>query len=89
MERRQWVPDVQLMAEQIVEDMRAEDSALQGLGPDPEELHGQGSSDVIGTLASWEQTAKFHGDEITRDDLYALIIRLARMAAGRTADDSG
>jgi hypothetical protein len=64
---RKWVPDIAKIADQLVEDYRK-------AGDD----EGQASLDVFASLQSWQETAKFHGDEITEDDLATLIQVLVR-----------
>ena len=60
-QRRNWVPDVRVIADQLVEDFVK--------GGDP----GHGFMDIVGSLQSWQQTAEFHGDEFTEDDWIALV----------------
>lgn len=84
MQRREWVPDINLMAEQLIEDVgRAEDDSVGGL-------------DAVGTFAAWQHSASDHGEEIQEDDYQALAILLARKAAAHmprgedeSEDDAG
>jgi len=77
--RRNWVPNIEEMARQLVEDFRDERGAMEsGSFSAPGHIAGEGDSDALSTLASWEQTAADHGEEITTDDLHVLILLLAR-----------
>jgi hypothetical protein len=66
MSKRGWVPDIERLAEQLVEDVRNADKQ-------------SGFLDAVGTFASWEGMAAERGEEITTDDYQALCIRLAQM----------
>jgi hypothetical protein len=70
MRRRAWVPDIEQMAQQLIEDYRGAESPSEG------------DLDALGTTASWQEIARDRGEEITEDDLVTLIQRLARAAAG-------
>jgi hypothetical protein len=84
-ERRKWVPDIKMIADQLVEDYRSSTWSVEGLGPDA--VH-EGDSDAVGTMASHIATAKDHGEDFTEDDWIALMQELAkRVAFG--ADDPG
>lgn len=82
MERRNWVPDIDEMADQLVKDYQSERDAVQGIGG-PTSMHGEGDSDALSTLASWNATAEANGEEITKDDLIGVIQILARRCAGK------
>ena len=41
----------------------------------------QGDNDSIGTIASWQATARNHGEEFTENDWVTLVQELARRAA--------
>lgn len=68
MEPRTWRPDIDELAQQLVEDIRNDNEAAAFL-------------DAIGTFASWEQLAEEHGGQLTTEDYQALAIRLAKMVA--------
>jgi hypothetical protein len=76
-ERRKWVPDVKMIADQLIEDYRTATWAMETgqMGVS------QGDNDSLGTLASWLATAKDHGEELQEDDWIALVRELARRAA--------
>jgi hypothetical protein len=61
------------MARQLIEDYRSEHPSGAGVG---------GDSAALATLVTWRQLAGEHGQQITENDLVALVRRLARMAAG-------
>jgi hypothetical protein len=71
MQRRNWVPDVVVIADQIVADYR----------DDEDEASFQGDLDAIATMESWQATAQDHGDEFREDDWLALVQELARRVA--------
>jgi hypothetical protein len=72
MQRRKWVPDPALIADQLIEDYRAESDE-------------RGFLDGVSTITSWQATAQTHGEELIEDDWVALVLELARRAA-RGAD---
>jgi hypothetical protein len=80
-ERRSWVPDVAMIADQLIEDYRTETWGVEGIGPDGRVS--EGDSDAVGTMASWIAAAKDHGEEFQEDDWIALVQELARRAARR------
>jgi hypothetical protein len=65
LQRRKWVPDINMIADQLIRDFSTEDE-------------GQGSLDINSTLDSWQATAQFHGDQLTEDDWGALVKELVR-----------
>jgi hypothetical protein len=66
LKRRKWVPNINEIADQLVDDFRkARDES-------------EGSLDVLASLHSWQETAQFHGDEFTEDDWTALVEELVR-----------
>ena len=73
-ERRKWVPDVKMIADQLIEDYRTATWAMETgqMGVS------QGDNDSLGTLASWLATAKDHGEEFQEDDWIALVRERAR-----------
>jgi hypothetical protein len=77
MKRRAWVPDVKLIADQLILDYRTATWAMETgqMGVS------QGDNDSIGTIASWQATARDHGEEFTEDDWVTLVQELARRAA--------
>jgi hypothetical protein len=77
MKRRTWVPDVKLIADQLITDYRHATWALETgqMGVS------QGDNDALGTIASWQATARDHGEEFTENDWVALMQELARRAA--------
>ena len=68
-QRRGWVPDVRMIADQLIEDYRCQ-------------IEVQGNLDALGTMTSWQATATDHGEEFTEDDWMALVQELARRCAG-------
>jgi len=72
LQRRNWVPDVNMIADQLIEDYRVG-------GED------QGFNDAVGTITSWLATAKDHGEEFQEDDWIALVWELARRCGGGEA----
>jgi hypothetical protein len=82
LQRRNWVPDVAVIADQLVADYRSATFSVEGLGPNPGKgTIPEGALDAIGTMASWFATAKGHGEEFTEDDWIALVQELAQRAA--------
>lgn len=81
LERRRWVPDVKTIADQLIEDYRSATWAVEGLGPSG--MVSEGDSDALGTITSWQATARDHDEEFTGDDWVALVQELAQRAAGR------
>jgi hypothetical protein len=77
MKRKTWVPDVKLIADQLITDYRAATWAMETgqMGVS------QGDNDSVGTIASWQATARDHGQEFTENDWVALVQELARRAA--------
>jgi hypothetical protein len=77
MKRRAWVPDVKLIADQLIKDYRTAKWAMETgqMGVS------QGDNDSLGTIASWQATARDHGQEFTGNDWVALVQELARRAA--------
>jgi hypothetical protein len=82
MEPTQWVPDIKMIADQLIADYRSEPWGVEGLGAEGT-VRG-GDLDAIGTMASWFATAKDHGEEFTEDDWIALVQELAGRAAGQS-----
>jgi len=82
MKRKTWVPDVKLIADQLIEDYRtatwAMESGQMGVS--------QGDNDSLGTIASWPATARDHGEEFTENDWVALVQELARRAAAGSTE---
>jgi hypothetical protein len=68
-ERRSWVPDVKMLADQLIADYR-----------DGGEI--QGANDAMETFVSWRETARLDGGEFTEDDWVTLAQELARRCAG-------
>jgi hypothetical protein len=79
-ERRTWVPDVKMIADQLIDDYRTETWAAEGIGG-PGSYVSEGDADAVGTMASWIATAKDHGEEFQEDDWIALAQELARRVA--------
>ena len=77
MKRRAWVPDVKLIADQLINDYRTATWAMETgqMGVS------QGDNDSLGTVASWQAAARDHGEEFTENDWVALVQELARRAA--------
>jgi hypothetical protein len=77
MKPRTWVPDVKLIADQLIEDYRTATWAMETgqMG------FSQGDNDSVGTIALWQATARDHGEEFTENDWVALVQELARRAA--------
>jgi hypothetical protein len=72
LERRRWVPDISMIADQLIEDYR-------DASPDQDLL------DVVGTITSWKATAAVYGEEITEDDWITLVAELAHRVVRRAA----
>ena len=79
LERKKWVPDVKIIADQLIEDYSSATWAVEGLGPSG--MVSEGDSDALGTIISWQATARDHDEEFTEDDWIALVQELARRAA--------
>lgn len=77
MKRRTWVPDVRLIADQLITGYRTATWAMETgqMGVS------QGDNDSLGTIASWQATARDRGEEFTENDWVALVQELARRAA--------
>jgi hypothetical protein len=77
MKRRAWVPDVKLIAEQLIKDYRTATWAMESgqMG------FSQGDNDSRSTIASWQATARDNGAKFTENDWIALVQELARRAA--------
>jgi hypothetical protein len=77
MKRRAWTPDVKLIADQLIQDYRTATWAMETgqMGVS------QGDNDSLGTIASWQATARDHGAKFTEHDWVALVQELARRAA--------
>jgi hypothetical protein len=69
MQRRKWAPDPAAIADQLIADYR--DASEEA----------QGDLDAIGTMESWQATARANGEEFIEDDWLALVQELARCAA--------
>jgi hypothetical protein len=63
---RKWVPPINVIADQLVEDGRTATS------------EGELSMDITRSLGSWQETARDHGEEFTEDDWFALVEELVR-----------
>ncbi len=77
LQRRQWVPDVRVIADQLIADYRT---------AGPPDVFGEccvedSDNDALGTMASWLATAADHGEEFQEDDWIALVQVLAGRAA--------
>jgi hypothetical protein len=70
MQRRQWVPDVAMIADQLIEDYRNQ------------EQDGQGDLDALATMEQHQGIARGFGDDFRELDWLALVQELARRAAG-------
>ncbi|MFD3399440.1 hypothetical protein ACFWUU_02110 [Kribbella sp. NPDC058693] len=68
--RRSWVPDIELMAQQLIADVRTAETEYEG------------NLDAVGTFNVFEQVAAAAGEELQPDDYQSLAILLARMCAG-------
>lgn len=79
MERRSWVPDIEVIADQLIEDYRSAAWEVEGIGPTGKV--NAGDLDALGTVESWQATARDHDEEFTEDDWVALVQELARRAA--------
>jgi hypothetical protein len=77
MKRRAWAPDVKLIADQLIENYRTATWAME-TGQMGVSL---GDSDSLGTIASWQATARDQGEGFTENDWVALVQELARRAA--------
>ena len=77
MERRQWVPDIRGIADQLITDYC---DALQEHRRDLSTAICQGDLDAIATMESWWATADAHDEVFTDDDWIALVQELARRA---------
>jgi hypothetical protein len=77
MKRKAWVPDVKLIADQLIADYRTATWAMETgqMGVS------QGDNDSLGTIASWQTKARDHGEEFTENSWVALVQELARRAA--------
>jgi hypothetical protein len=77
MTRRNWVPDLEDLARQLIRDIRGAYNRS-----DPDEGLAYAELDAIGTFGRFEQMAAAAGGEITSDDYQSLAILLAKMAVG-------
>ncbi|MGO9155343.1 hypothetical protein [Mycobacterium sp.] len=80
LQRRKWVPDVRMIADQLIADYRSATFSVEGIGG-PGERIPEGDLDAIGTMASWLATAADHGEEFQEDDWICLVQELASRAA--------
>jgi hypothetical protein len=74
--RREWLPDVKIIADQLIEDYRSSTWTVEGIGPDGSVS--EGDSDA---MASWLAKARKHCEEFQDDDWIALVQELTRRAA--------
>ncbi|HSS23983.1 MAG TPA: hypothetical protein VLL82_06185 [Mycobacterium sp.] len=88
MKPRNWVPDITVIAEQLISDyidaimsLGGPDAIATMPGADLIEVMAQADLDAIGTMESWRGTALAHGDEFTEDDWLELVRVLAKRAA--------
>jgi hypothetical protein len=72
LERRKWVPDVKMIADQLVEDYRSGTWSVERLGPGV--VH-RGDDGAVGTLGSWFDVARFHGEELQEDPANSSLVR--------------
>jgi hypothetical protein len=81
MERRKWVPDVEMIADQLVMDyVDADPRPVERSRLDQgaiDAYRSQGWNDALGTIVSWQQTAADHGEEFIEDDWIELVQELA------------
>jgi hypothetical protein len=75
MEKRDHVPDVGMLAEELLRDYRADPNA-------------RGWLDAVGTLSSYIDNANTLGDGFTQDDWTALVLELVRRLGEATATDA-
>jgi hypothetical protein len=76
LERRKWVPDIKMIADQLIEDYRNSTWSVEGLSPD--RVIYEGENDSLSTLVSWINTAHDHDEEFQEDDWIALAQELAK-----------
>jgi hypothetical protein len=82
MQRRNWVSDVEIVADQLIENYRSATLGVGGPGADPtRETVIEGDVEAINTMTSWIAKAEQHGGEWQEDDWFALVQVLAKRAA--------
>ncbi len=82
MQRRNWVPDVEIVADQLIGNYRS--GALSVGGPESgptREAVIEGDVEGINTMTSWIARAEEHGGQWQEDDWFALVQVLAKRAA--------
>lgn len=88
MQRRNWVPDVEIVADQLIENYRSAAPSVGRLGRDPsQEAVVEGDVDAINTMTSWIARAEEHGGDWRKDDWFALVQLLAKRAAWPRSPD--
>jgi hypothetical protein len=73
--RRSWVPDIEMVADQLVDDFLKNP-------PDGN----QGALDCLSTLLSWQETASDHGEKFEENDYISLVQELAWRCAHQIAE---
>ena len=78
MQRMNWVPDIEVVADELIENYRS----AGGPGADPNrETVIEGDADAINMMTSWIAKAEEQGDDWREDDWFALVQVLAKRAA--------
>lgn len=82
MQRRNWGPDVEVVAGQLIETYRDATHSAGGPGADPsKETVIEGDVKAINTMTSWITKAEEQGDNWREEDWFALVQVLAKRAA--------
>ena len=69
MQGRNWVPDVEVVADQLIQNYRSATISVGGPGADPNrETVIEGDVEAINTMTSWIGRAEEQGDEWQEDD---------------------
>ena len=82
MQRRTWVPDVEVVADQLIENYCSATHSAAGPGADPDQATVvEGDVEAINTMTAWIARAEEQGEEWREDDWFALVQVLAKRAA--------
>ena len=82
MQRRNWVPDVEVVADQLIANYRSGALSVGEPGAEPsKDAVIEGDAEAINTMTSWIANAEEQGDDWREEDWFALVQALAKRAA--------